>query len=269
MSIATHRVILMKNGVISDIDGTLIDSNDAHAASWKEVLDEEGLRSSFEEIRRSIGMGDDKLLPKLAGVEKDTIRGRKISGRRREIFRTKYLPHLKPFPKTRELLLKMRSQGLKLAVATSSTKGDLDDLLRLIPAEDLFDVKVSAEDVEHSKPEPEVFEAALNLCGLESDEALVLGDTPYDIEAAYSLNIQAVALRCGGWSDQDLKGAIAIYDDPKDLLENFESSPFYRATMGFARKVGRTPGLAEGSLETVEEALSKQSEMTPPSKKVA
>src|SRR5215216_3989984 len=105
-------------GVILDVDGTLVDSNDAHAHAWVEALAEFGIQVEFEKVRSLIGMGGDKLLPEVSGISEETPEGKQISKRRSEIFKERYLPNIKPFPKTKELLRRMRDDGLKLVVAS-------------------------------------------------------------------------------------------------------------------------------------------------------
>ncbi|HEX8600339.1 MAG TPA: HAD family hydrolase [Chloroflexia bacterium] len=216
-------------GAILDVDGTLVDSNDAHIRSWQGALSQHGYNCTYEEIRRLIGMGSDNLLPNAVGVEKDTPEGKRLSDAWGEIFERDYLPNLKAFPRTREMLLALKEHGLKL-VAASSAKGDmLEKLLEIAGATDLLEDSTSADDAENSKPAPDIVEAALKKVGLEAGEVLMLGDTPYDIEAASKLGIGTIGLRCGGWDDEGLKGAVAIYDDPADLLAHLDDSPLLRS----------------------------------------
>jgi haloacid dehalogenase superfamily, subfamily IA, variant 1 with third motif having Dx(3-4)D or Dx(3-4)E len=212
-------------GIILDIDGTLVDSNDAHAKAWVEALAEHGINVSFEQVRRLIGMGGDKLLPKVAGTSEDSPLGKAISQRRGEIFKTRYLPHIKAFPRTRELLLRMRDDGLKLVVASSAKEDELKPLLEIAGAADLIEEKTSSDDADNSKPDPDIVKAALDSADLSADEALMLGDTPYDIEAATRAGVKVIAFRCGGWDDAELAGAMAIYDGPADLLAHYDESP--------------------------------------------
>lgn len=212
-------------GVILDVDGTLLNSNDAHARAWVEALASFDMRVSFERIRPLIGMGGDKLLPQVAGIDAESEQGRAIAERRRKIFKERYLPGLKPFPKVRELLSRMKETGLKLAVASSAKKEELHELLALAHADDILESVTSSDDAESSKPDPDIVHAALGKLGLAASHALMLGDTPYDIQAAEKLGVGTIAFRCGGWSDADLKGALRIYDGPADLLAGFEQSP--------------------------------------------
>jgi HAD superfamily hydrolase (TIGR01509 family) len=215
-------------GVILDVDGTLVDSNDAHANAWVEALAEHGRQVAFKKIRPLIGMGGDKLLPEAAGIEEDSDEGKKISEYRSEVFKKKYLPVLKPFPGVRELLERMRGEGLKLVVASSAKKDELKHLLEIAGAADLIEGKTSSSDAESSKPDPDIIQAALDDSGLPPGEVVMLGDTPYDIESAGRAGVKTIALRCGGWDDSKLTGAIAIYDGPRDLLARYDSSPLGR-----------------------------------------
>lgn len=209
-----------------DIDGTLVDSNDAHARTWVEAFRRGGYDVPFEKVRPLIGMGADNLIPAAVGISKETEVGEQLSKWWEEIFKEKYLPHIKAFPKVRELLQRMRDSGLKLVVASSSKEELLEKLLEITGAKDLLQDETSADDAKSSKPDPDIVHAALEKAGVPPDEALMLGDSPYDIEAAGKAGVDLVALRCGGFSDSDLKGALAIYDDPADLLEHYDESPF-------------------------------------------
>ena len=215
-------------GVLLDVDGTLVDSNDAHAHAWVEALAESGVSADFATLRRLIGMGGDKLLPKVAGIEANSAQGKAISKRRGEIFQKVYVPKLQPFPGTKELLARMKNEGLQLAVASSSKKDELDGLLRICGADEFIEARTSSDDAQNSKPDPDIVHAALNRLGHPPDRVILLGDTPYDVEASLKAGIRVVALRCGGWGDTDLRGALHVYDDPADLLAGFDESPFAR-----------------------------------------
>ena len=216
--------------VVLDIDGTLIDSNDAHAHAWVDVGREFGHEIGFAHVRRLIGMGGDKVLPQLTGVDEESEEGEAIQKRRGEIFRSEYLPKLRPFPHARELLERFRDEGLTLVVATSASKEDMGGLLKQAGIADLMDEKTSSSDAEESKPDPDIVEAALESAGVAPDEALMLGDTPYDVEAARRAGVRCVAVRCGGWGDEELRDAVAVFDDPADLLRRYDESPFARGT---------------------------------------
>jgi HAD superfamily hydrolase (TIGR01549 family) len=216
--------------VILDVDGTLVDSNDAHAESWARALSEEGLHFPVEQVRKLIGMGGDQLLPTLTGMSEDSETGKKIAHRRAEIFKSEYLNSLKAFPEARELLAKMRADGLLLAIATSGSREDLQKLLKITGLDEVV-LKpspipvITKDDVEDSKPSPDLIEAALRKLGVPPQNAYMLGDTPYDIHAAKMARVKTIALRCGGWGDAGLTGAVGIYDDPADLLRHWGESP--------------------------------------------
>lgn len=214
------------SAVLLDIDGTLIDSNDAHARAWVDVGREFGHEIDFAHVRRLIGMGGDKVLPEVTGVEEDTDEGQRMKERRGEIFREQYLPTLKAFPRARELLQRLRDDGYMLVVATSASKDDMDALLEQAGIQDLIEEKASSSDAEESKPDPDIVQAALKSADAKPGEALMLGDTPYDVQAAGRAGVRCVALRCGGWGDADLGGAVAVFDDPADLLARYAESPF-------------------------------------------
>lgn len=211
-----------------DVDGTLLDSNDAHARSWVDALAERGIDVEFEDVRRRIGKGGDKLLPEITGIPLEDPRGEAISKRRGAIFKEKYLQTLKPFPQVRELLEAMRARGLRLVVATSAKKDESQALIEKAGVADLIDKKTTSDDAEESKPDPDIVVAALKRAKTDAQHAIMLGDTPYDVSAAKKAGVACVALRSGGWKDPDLEDAIAIYDDAADLLRQFDGSPFAR-----------------------------------------
>lgn len=212
--------------VILDVDGTLLLSNDAHARAFLDAARDLGLPvPEFEEVRRLIGMGGDKLIPRVWGFEKESPRGTELSDRKGEIFRERYLPELQPAPGARALLERMEREGLRRVVATSAQKKDLRGLLERAGVEDLIQESTSASEVEESKPDPDVVEEALRDAGHPAEEVVMLGDTPYDVEAARRAGVRILAVRCGGWGDEELRGAVAVYDHPADLLARYDQSP--------------------------------------------
>lgn len=218
-------------GVLLDIDGTLIDSNDAHAHAWVDALGEAKIVTNFDEIRPFIGMGRDKILDQIAKLDHESAEGNRISVRRGDIFRERYLPQLQAFPGAFDLLCALEAQGFKLAVATSASEEDLEALLTQTGLNEVIpQTRTSADDAEHSKPDPDIIEAALKKIGIPAENVIMLGDTPYDIEAANHAHVHTVAFRCGGhWADKDFSGATAIYDGPRALLERLESSALMMA----------------------------------------
>jgi HAD superfamily hydrolase (TIGR01509 family) len=211
-------------GVIFDVDGTLVDSNDAHANSWVETFAEAGYDVPFDAVRPLIGMGGDKLLPKTIGIRQDSSEGRRLSKRRSEIFRERYLPRLRPFPGARDLVSLIRSRGLKAIVATSAKDDELRELLKAAQVADLMEEKATSSEAKHSKPDPDIVEAAIDESGTSPQHLVMIGDTPYDVEAAGRAEVRCIAFRSGGWRDKDLHGAVETYDGPADLLAHYESS---------------------------------------------
>jgi phosphoglycolate phosphatase-like HAD superfamily hydrolase len=216
-------------GIIFDVDGTLVDSNDAHAESWMDTFAEAGYDVPFSAVRPLIGMGADKLLPQTIGVSNESEEGKKLIRRRSEIFKTKYLPQLKALPGSRELVLRVREDGLKAIVATSARDEELSDLLKVARVDDLMEEKATASDAKRSKPDPDIVHAAIEESAIPPTQLLMIGDTPYDIEAAAKAKVRTIAFRSGGWADKDLEGAVEIYDGPADLLANYDSSIIKRA----------------------------------------
>lgn len=212
-------------GVILDIDGTLVDSNEAHVLAWVEVLRAHGFAVTDKEIWPLVGMGGDNLLPRVTGIETDSDQGKKISKERSELFKEKFLPGLRPFPQVRDLLSRMRDRGLRLVAASSSKRDEVAKLLEIAEVADLMEETTSASDTERSKPDPDLVHSALDRIDLPPDQVLMVGDTPYDIQAASPAGVKVIAFRSGGFKDEDLKGALAIYDGAADLLERYDSSP--------------------------------------------
>ena len=214
----------MIRAVLLDVDGTLIDSNDAHARAWVDVGEEFGFEIEFGRVRWLIGMGGDRVLPDLTGLEEESERGREMLDRRGAIFRERYLPRLGAFPGTHDLLKRLRDEGRKLVVATSASGKDLSALLKQADLEDLIDDSTNSDEAEESKPAPDIVEAALEKAGVPVSEVVMLGDTPYDVKAAQRAGVRIIGLRCGGWNDQDLKGAVEVHDDPAGLLRLIDGS---------------------------------------------
>jgi phosphoglycolate phosphatase-like HAD superfamily hydrolase len=211
-------------GVIFDIDGTLVDSNDAHARSWVDTFSENGYDVPFESVRPLIGMGGDKLLPKTIGIRHDSAEGKKLTERRSKIFRESYLPRLRALDGSRALVQRIQRDDLKAVVATSAKDEELEGLLKAAQVADLMEEKATASDAKRSKPDPDIVEAAVEQSGLDATDLVMIGDTPYDVEAATRAGVRIIGFRSGGWGDVDLAGAMEIYDGPAHLLEAYASS---------------------------------------------
>jgi len=153
--------------------------------------------------------------------------GKELEKHRSGLYKRLYLPDVKAFPKVRELFERIKSDGKLIALASSSAKEEADYYKHLANIEDLVEAEVCSEDVENSKPAPDVFTVALRRIGRDSHDVLVVGDTPYDAEAAAKSNLRSVGVLCGGFAEQELldAGTIAIFRDPEHLLARYDNSP--------------------------------------------
>ena len=215
--------------VLFDVDGTLVDSNDAHCRAWVKAFWEYGLTVDPTAVRRSIGMGGDKLMPAVSGIQHDSPLGELIAKRRAKIFRREQLPRLKPFSGAKDLVAAIKDRGCTAVAASSAKEEELKPLLAIAGVDSLMDGQTSSDDAKESKPAPDIIEAALERAHADPSEAIMIGDTPYDIEAATRAGMKTIAFRSGGWRDADLNGAIAIYDGPWDLLARIDESPLRRS----------------------------------------
>lgn len=213
--------------ILFDIDGTLVDSNDYHVLAWEEAFQTVGARFDRETIHTQIGKGADMLIPTLLpGMDESGCES--LGDVHGGIFKSRYLDRVKPFPGARELLVRVRSAGQKVVLASSASKDEIDYYLDLLDARAVVNATTTADDVEKTKPAPDIFSTALRkITPLSPDEVLVVGDTPYDILAAAKCGMAAVALRSGKFEDHVLReaGASCIYDDVAALLTDYDNSP--------------------------------------------
>jgi HAD superfamily hydrolase (TIGR01509 family) len=222
---------MMPKAVIFDVDGTLVDSVDQHAQAWQDAFHDFGHDFDFQTIRGQIGKGGDQLMPVFLSQEILDQQGKDLEKHRSEIFKDKYLPQVTAFPGVRDLFQRLKQDNKTLALASSAKEDELESYKRIAKLQDLVDTHTSSEDAEKSKPYPDIFEAALNrLAGVAPQDVIVVGDTPYDAQAAAKAGIRTIGLLSGGFAEQDLRqaGCIAIYNDPADLLKNFDTSPLAR-----------------------------------------
>ena len=215
--------------VLLDIDGTLLDSNDAHAQSWVEVFARHGEPITFERVRPLIGLGSDKLLAQLLELAEEDPFAQRLLNERRELFLDRHLSRLQPTRGARALVERLLSENIQVVVATAAGKEELQALLRQAGVHDLIALTTTADEVEQSKPDPDIVIAAVRKAGVALMDATMIGDTPYDIEAARAAGTGVIAMRCGGgWSDPALAHADAVYEDPEDLLRQWDGSPIGR-----------------------------------------
>src|SRR5690606_24838618 len=160
-----------------DVDGTLVDSNDAHARAWMDVLAENGIEASFDEVRRRIGMGGELLLKEMASIAPDDPRSEAIRDRRDAIFRARYLREVRALP------------GFAVVVASSTAEANVRPLLGIAGVSELVPLRTTSDDVETAKPAPAVVRAALAKANVHADHAILIGDTPYDVRAAQAAGV--------------------------------------------------------------------------------
>jgi HAD superfamily hydrolase (TIGR01509 family) len=213
--------------VIFDVDGTLVDSNDLHVEAWREAFRGYGKEVSFDDVHGQMGKGGDQLMPVFCSQEELDEFGEELEQHRVELFASRYLSRTRPFPRVRELFERLKADGLQIALASSAKEEELEHHKQSLRVEDLLEAATSADDAERSKPHPDIFQAALaGLKGVRPEEALVVGDTPYDVEAAAQAGMRTIGLLSGGFAEEALRtaGAAAVYRDVSDLLDHYDDS---------------------------------------------
>ena len=220
----------MIEAVLCDIDGTLVQSNWLHAAAWKDAFAGMGIEVGLEDVRRQIGKGGDELIPVFVPWWRRTAVEEPLKAYRKLIFQQDYLSQVRPLPRVREFLIRLRDAGIRLSLASSADREQLETYKRIAQMEDLIEESSSADDANRSKPHPDIFQATLRKLGLPASRVLALGDTPYDAEAAGKAGISTIGVTTGGWSKEELleAGCIEVYTDVAELLERFEESAFKR-----------------------------------------
>lgn len=216
----------MLRAVIFDVDGTLVDSNEYHAQAWQRAFAHFGINVELNAIRKQIGKGGDQLMPVFLSERQVADRGEEIGKFRDGLYMREYMPRVKAFPQVRKLFERIRAQGLTIALATSANDQELEANKKIANIEDLVEHETKKDDVQSSKPAPDVFAAALQKLHVKADEAIAVGDTPYDAEACVKIHLRPIGLTCGGWSEEDLRqaGCVEVYRDPADVLANFAKS---------------------------------------------
>ncbi|KQU55227.1 HAD family hydrolase [Rhodococcus sp. Leaf278] len=215
------------DAVLFDIDGTLVDSNYVHVDAWSRAFREAGRNVPSWRIHRSIGMDGSKLLEALVGSADSAVaqEAKKLHGE----YYADASSDLEVLPGTRELLADLGSRGVTVVLATSAPESELATLRDLLDVEDSVAVVTSGEDADVAKPEPEIVAVALERAGVRAERALMVGDSVWDIESAGRAGVRAIGVSSGGISRSELldAGAVAVFDDPADLLANIENSPIY------------------------------------------
>lgn len=213
--------------VFFDIDGTLVDSNEFHVMAWDEAFREQGYQSDKATIRGQIGKGADQLLPFLF-PDMGAKTQHAIAERHGEIFRSRYLQQVKPFPHATDLVELLHVKGKAVILASSAEKAEVQHYVDLLKLSAFLKGTVSTDDVAKSKPAGDIFAAALaQVFPMAASETLAVGDTPYDVESALRSSVRTIALRSGGFSEEVLAdaGAPYIYASVKALFDAFDTSP--------------------------------------------
>jgi HAD superfamily hydrolase (TIGR01509 family) len=216
--------------VLFDVDGTLVDTNDLHAVAWREAFRHFGHEVSLEAIRTQIGKGGDNLIPTLL-PEIPAAQAEEMDSWRGELFKRDYLPSTVPFPGVRDLLERLTQDEIRIVLASSASKDEVAFHLDLIAAEDLVAAVTSKDDVESSKPCPDIFEAAVGkVSPIPPEAVVVVGDSPWDVKAARRAGLRAIGFLSGGFPEEQLRaeGAIACYRDARHLLADYDTSVFAR-----------------------------------------
>lgn len=217
--------------VLFDIDGTLVDSNYIHVDTWSRAFADAGVTVPSWRIHRCIGMDGDKLLETLVGSSDSAV-----ALEAKDLHTSYYeeaTDRLQILPGARELLQRLNDQGLTVVLATSAPEKELAYLRDLLDVEDVVSVVTSGEDADVAKPSPEIVEVALERAGVDAGDAVMIGDSVWDMKASARVGVAAIAVRCGGVPEADLRaaGAEAVYEDPADLLEHFADSPIARLSV--------------------------------------
>jgi HAD superfamily hydrolase (TIGR01509 family) len=218
----------LAKAVVFDVDGTLIDTADLHAASWVEALRHFGREVSHAEVRRQIGKGGDQLMPVFLPQEVVERRGEEIERFRKDLFMRDCIGRARAFPAVPDLFRRIRAAGQRIVLASSAKGDELERHKEIAGIADLIEDATSSDDAERSKPYSDIFLAALErIAPIGAAEAVVVGDTPYGAEAAGKAGLRTVGVLCGGFPEADLRaaGCVAIYRDPADLLAHHDRSP--------------------------------------------
>jgi HAD superfamily hydrolase (TIGR01509 family) len=212
-------------GVLLDVDGTLVDTVYLHAVAWWQALRQYGHDVPMHRIHRAIGMGSDKILDHLLGDGHDPADDDALRDAHAALYAVHW-PALRPLPGARRLLEECTERGLRVVLATSASRPELDALLRCLDADSAIAAVTSSDDAEESKPAPDIVEVALRRSGLTAEEVVFVGDAVWDVHAAGHLDIPCIGLTSGGMCAAELldHGAVAVYEDPQDLLDHLDEA---------------------------------------------
>jgi HAD superfamily hydrolase (TIGR01509 family) len=203
---------------ILDVDGTLIDTNYQHALAWFRAFARHEIVLPIWRIHRHIGMGGDQVIAALTDEETERQLGDAIRDDEKKLYR-EMIGEVRAMDGARELIDELRRRGHRVVLATSAKPEELDHYLEMLDATERADAWTSSEDVEATKPEPDLVHAALEKLGARPEDAVMIGDTPWDVEAAKRAGVGTIAVLTGGFAAEELRdaGALAVYESVVEL----------------------------------------------------
>ena len=209
---------------ILDVDGTLVDTNYQHALCWYRAFRERGVVLPVWRLHRHVGMGGDQFVEAAAGKRVEEEHGDAVRERWEELF-DEMIGDIAPFAGARDLIIALKQRGHDVVLASSAIEKHLECFLELLDARELADAWTTKDDVENSKPEPDLVHAAI--AKAERRRAVMIGDTPWDVAAARKAGVATICVLTGGFSDQELRdaGAVAVYESVEDPRNDLDSTP--------------------------------------------
>jgi phosphoglycolate phosphatase-like HAD superfamily hydrolase len=235
---ACEGVMRRYAAVLLDLDGTLVDSNDAHAHAWVEALGAHRVDVAFSRVRRMIGMGGDRIVEEIAGWPRGGRKTHALQDEHSAIFAERWLRRVTPIARARDLVLRLRREGYQLALASAAHERVLHSLLEIAGIADLIDASALPPRPEASKPDPAAIEVALSCVDVDRSRAVLIGDTPYDVEAGRAASLDVLGVTTGGYSAEALAGAIAVYRGPSELLARWDESPLGNGSLSAKNRTG-------------------------------
>jgi HAD superfamily hydrolase (TIGR01509 family) len=214
----------MPLGALLDLDGTLVDTNYHHALAWFRAFRRHGLLEPVWKLHRHVGMGGDQLVEAVAGPEVEERLGDELRAAEKRLY-AELIEETEPFRGAREFVSELKRRGHRVVLASSAPKEQLDYYLDKLAARDLVDGWTTSDDVEATKPEPDLVHAALARAG--GGNAVFVGDTGWDVEAAARAGLETICVITGGWSAQELldAGAAAVYGSIEELTDRLDETP--------------------------------------------
>ena len=211
---------------ILDIDGTLVDTNYHHAIAWYRAFRQHGIILPLWRIHRHIGMGGDQLVGALTDDRTEAEKGDDIRTAEKALY-FQLLPEVETMAGSRELIRDLKQRGHTVVLASSAKADEVDTYLDLLDARELADAWTSSADVEETKPQPDLVNAALGRAEGPAEEAVMVGDTPWDVDAAKDAGVPTLAVRTGGFGDDELRdsGAIEVFDSVAELRSRLDETP--------------------------------------------